>query len=86
MANLVCRTQVSREGKLSLPAAQRRAAGIAPGSAVQIRQEGNSLIITSLDTVIDELQAKVRGWLHADSVDAFLHDKRIEARRELAEE
>ncbi|KPF80514.1 hypothetical protein IP88_00065 [alpha proteobacterium AAP81b] len=77
---------MSREGKVSLPAAQRRAVGIAPGSAVQIRQVGNSLVITSLDAVIDDLQAEARRWLHGDSVDAFLRDKRAEAAREVADD
>ena len=75
---------VSREGKISLPARQRRAAGIEPGTRVSIRIEGNRIVVQSMDALLDELQVEARALMDGveDSVDSFIADKYVEARRE----
>ena len=78
-------TIVSREGKISLPARQRRALGIEPGSRVSVRTEGNRLVVQSIDALLDELQERARKLMAGaspDSVEQFLADKYAEAARE----
>lgn len=74
-------TTVSREGKISLPARQRRAVGIAPGSRVSVHTEGKKIIVQSMDALLDELEERARVLMAGtdDSVDKFLADKYAEA-------
>jgi bifunctional DNA-binding transcriptional regulator/antitoxin component of YhaV-PrlF toxin-antitoxin module len=84
MTGLVNRAQVSREGKVSLPAAQRRAAGIAPGSEVIVEQVGQELRIRSVAALLDDLAARAARLVAGtdDSVDQFLADRRAAAARD----
>lgn len=74
-------TVVSREGKISLPASQRRATGISPGSRVSVHTEGTKIIVQSMDAMLDELEERARILMTGsnDSVDKFLADKYAEA-------
>lgn len=80
----VVRAQLSREGKLSLPAAQRRAAGIAPGAEVVIEQVGHELRIKSVAALLQELAERAALLVAGtdDTVDRFLADRRAEAARD----
>lgn len=82
--NRSIRVQVSREGKISLPAAQRRAAGIAPGAEVIVEQVGQELRIKSVAALLEELAARAALLVAGtdDSVDQFIADRRAVAARD----
>lgn len=74
--------RVSGSGKLNLPAQYRKALGLERGGAVRIGFVDGEIRIRSVETVMDQLGAKVRQVLKGDSVERFLADKRAEAARE----
>lgn len=78
------RAIVSREGKVSLPARDRRAAGIKPGSPVSVRTIDGRIVIESIDALLDDLQGRARVLMAGtdDSVDRFIADKYAEAARD----
>ena len=74
--------RVSGSGKLNLPAQYRKALGLEQGGAVRIGLVDGEIRIRSVETVMNQLSAKVRGVLKDDSVEQFLADKRADAARE----
>lgn len=74
--------RVSGAGKLNLPAQYRKALGLEQGGAVRIGLVDGEIRIRSVDTVMEQLGAKVRRVLEGDSVEQFLADKRADAARE----
>ena len=74
--------RVSGSGKLNLPAQYRKALGLEQGGAVRIGFVDGEIRIRSVETVMNQLGAKVRQVLKGDSVERFLADKRADAARE----
>ncbi len=79
------RARVSESGRISLPAEFRKAAGLDRGGDVMVEMAGREIRIRSLDEVVTHAQALTRDLLGGKpdaSVDAFLADRRREAKRE----
>jgi len=79
------RARVSESGRISLPAAFRRAIGLDRGGDVVVELDGRVIRIRTLDGVVAHAQTLTRRLLRgkADaSVDAFLAERRPEAGRE----
>ena len=79
------RGRVSRSGRLSIPAAFRKAAGLEHGGNVAIELHDREIRIRTIDDVIARSQAMTRRLLGGKpeaSVDAFLAERRREAERE----
>jgi AbrB family looped-hinge helix DNA binding protein len=76
--------KVSPNGRLSIPAKQRKALGLEGGGMVVVRVQDGELRIRTVKAVLDELCAVVAPALKAsgDSVDQFIADRRAEAARE----
>lgn len=76
---------VSRSGRLSIPAAFRKAAGLEHGGNVVIELHDREIRIRTIDDVIARSQAITRRLLGdkpETSVDAFLAERRREVERE----
>jgi bifunctional DNA-binding transcriptional regulator/antitoxin component of YhaV-PrlF toxin-antitoxin module len=79
------RARVSESGRLSLPAAFRKAVGLDRGGDVVVELEGNEIRIKTIDQAVSRAQALTRGLLGGKpgaSVDAFLDERRRDAKRE----
>jgi bifunctional DNA-binding transcriptional regulator/antitoxin component of YhaV-PrlF toxin-antitoxin module len=79
------RGRISRSGRLSIPAAFRKAAGLEHGGDVVIELHDREIRIRTIDEVIARSQAMTRRLLgnkSEASVDAFLAERRQEAERE----
>jgi AbrB family looped-hinge helix DNA binding protein len=79
------RAQVSKSGRISLPAAFRKAVGLDRGGAVMVELAEHEIRIRSLDEVVSRAQALTRrllGGAPDASVDAFLANRRRGAERE----
>jgi bifunctional DNA-binding transcriptional regulator/antitoxin component of YhaV-PrlF toxin-antitoxin module len=77
--------RISRSGRLSIPAAFRKAAGLEHGGNVVIELHDREIRIRTVDEVITRSQAITRRLLGDEpeaSVDAFLAERRREAERE----
>jgi bifunctional DNA-binding transcriptional regulator/antitoxin component of YhaV-PrlF toxin-antitoxin module len=77
--------RVSQSGRLSLPAAFRKAAGLEHGGSVVIELHDREIRIRTIDDVIARSQAITRRLLGdkpETSVEAFLAERRREAERE----
>lgn len=77
--------KVSPSGRLSLPAAYRKAVGLERGGNVVIELDGREMRIITLDEAVARAQAISRRLLKGKpgaSVDAFLAERRREAERE----
>lgn len=77
--------RVSRSGRLSIPAAFRKAAGLEHGGNVVIELHDREIRIRTIDEVIARSQAITRrllGGKRETSVEAFLTERRREAERE----
>jgi AbrB family looped-hinge helix DNA binding protein len=78
------RTRIIEGGKLVIPAAMRRALGIASGDTVLVDVEDGELRVRSLAKAIARAQAIVRRHVpEGDSLaDALIADRRNEAARD----
>ena len=76
--------RVSPNGRLSIPAKQRKALGLEGGGMVVARVQDGELRIRTVQAVLDELCAAVAPMLKAsgDTVDQFIADRHAEAERE----
>jgi bifunctional DNA-binding transcriptional regulator/antitoxin component of YhaV-PrlF toxin-antitoxin module len=76
--------RMSPNGRLSIPARQRKALGLENGGMVVSALENGELRIRPIAAVLAEVQAMVAPYLKAsgDTVDQFIADKRAEAVRE----
>lgn len=70
--------QVTPEGRLDLPEAQRRLVGLEAGGTVIVRVEEGELRIRSLDASLKALQAEASALFagSGESVDRFLAERR----------
>src|SRR5690242_5598254 len=76
--------RMSANGRLSIPAKQRRALGLENGGMVVATLENGELRIRPIAAVLAEVQAMVASYVKAsgDTVDQFIADRRAEAARE----
>ena len=76
--------RMSPNGRLSIPAKQRKALGLENGGMVVSTLDNGELRIRPIAAVLAEVQAMVAPYLRAsgDTVDEFIADKRAEAARE----
>jgi AbrB family looped-hinge helix DNA binding protein len=79
------RGRVTESGRVSLPAELRKAIGLDRGGDVVFELDGREIRIRTVDEVIDRAQAitkRLLGGKPEASVDAFLAERRREAKRE----
>jgi bifunctional DNA-binding transcriptional regulator/antitoxin component of YhaV-PrlF toxin-antitoxin module len=78
---------MAANGRLSIPAKQRRALGLEKGGVVVSTVENGELRIRTMQAVLDELRARLAPALKAsgDTVEQFIADRRAEAQREETE-
>ena len=76
--------RVSDNGRLSIPAKQRKQLGIENGGVVIVSVENGELHVRPVRAVLAELQDKVGQYLSGsgESVERFLADRREEAAKE----
>ena len=76
--------KVAANGRLSIPARQRKALGLENGGIVVLTLENGELRIRPVAAVLAEVQAMVAPFIKAsgDTVDQFIADRRAEAARE----
>ncbi len=79
--------RVAENGRLSIPAKQRKLLGLEDGGVVVASVEGGELRLRPVSQVLSDIQARVRRYLanSGDSVNRFLEDRRAEAAKEEAE-
>jgi bifunctional DNA-binding transcriptional regulator/antitoxin component of YhaV-PrlF toxin-antitoxin module len=79
--------RMAANGRLSIPAKQRRALGLEKGGVVVSTVENGELRIRTMQAVLDELRARLAPSLKAsgDTVGQFIADRRAEAEREETE-
>jgi AbrB family looped-hinge helix DNA binding protein len=77
-------TKLGANGRIVLPAAYRKALGVAPGDELVLILEDDVLRIMSLDAAIKHAQALVRQYIPEGSLlaDELLVDRRAEAEHE----
>jgi len=76
--------KMAANGRLSIPARQRKALGLENGGIVVSTLENGELRIRPVAAVLAEVQAMVAPFIKAsgDTVDQFIADRRAEAARE----
>lgn len=76
--------KVAENGRLSIPARQRKLMGLEAGGLVVARVEEGELRLRPVRAVLAEIQAEVHRYLAGSglSVDQFLAERREEAARE----
>jgi bifunctional DNA-binding transcriptional regulator/antitoxin component of YhaV-PrlF toxin-antitoxin module len=79
--------RMAPNGRLSIPAKQRKALGLENGGMVVSTLENGELRIRTVKAVLDELRQRLAPYLRAsgDTVDQFIADRHAEADREEAE-
>lgn len=77
-------TNLSKEGKVSIPAAFRAAAGMRESEPLTLSLEGDEIRIRRLRSVLAEIQAEARELFAGSgyTVDKFIEERREEAQRE----
>jgi AbrB family looped-hinge helix DNA binding protein len=75
---------VAANGRVSIPAAQRKALGLEKGGMVVARVENGELQLRPVRKVLSEMRADLAAYLKAsgDTTDHFLADRRAEVLRE----
>jgi len=78
------RTRIAAGGRIVIPAAARRAAGLNVGDEVVVRVEDGEIRIMSLRCAISRSQAIVRRYIPAERslVDELIAERREESKRE----
>jgi bifunctional DNA-binding transcriptional regulator/antitoxin component of YhaV-PrlF toxin-antitoxin module len=79
--------RMAANGRLSIPAKQRKALGLENGGMVVSTVENGELRIRTVKAVLDELRARLAPYLKAsgDTVDQFIADRHAEAACEEAD-
>ena len=79
--------KMAANGRLSIPAKQRKALGLENGGIVVSTVENGELRIRTMKAVLDELRQRLAPGLKAsgDTVDQFIADRHAEADRDEAE-
>ncbi len=82
------RSRIDSQGRLLIPAEQRRALGIEPGDSVTLEVVDGELRVLTIDEGIRRAQDLVRRFVPAGRrlSDELISDRRDEADRELADE
>ena len=79
------KAKVMPDGRVSLPADLRRKYGLETGGEVMVEDQGDAIVLRTLDHVVARAQALSRkllaGQNHA-SVEAFMADRKREAEHE----
>lgn len=81
----VVKGRVSQSGRLSLPAELRKAIGLEHGGDVVIELDGRDIRIRTVDEAVARAQELTRRLLAGkpeSSLDAFLRERRREAKQE----
>ena len=76
------RMRVSPSGKVHIPASLRRELGLEEGGILIALKEGGKIVITTLRQQMIEMREEMAPFFKNDSVDAFIADRRAEAKRE----
>jgi AbrB family looped-hinge helix DNA binding protein len=79
------RVRLSESGRLSIPAAFRKAVGLEGGGDVVIELEGKEMRIRTVDEAVSQAQALAKRLLTGRpkaSVDDFIAERRREAKKE----
>ncbi len=77
------RVTIGPQGRLVIPAAMRRQLGLAPGSVVLVRLEGDALRLERQEAALDRLRAHYAKAAGGPSVvDELLAERREEAHRD----
>ncbi len=71
---MIATAKLSSKSQLTIPAWARRKLGLAPGTRVALRLDGDRLILERIDKDVSELEGALRG-VYGD-VDAYLDDQR----------
>jgi AbrB family looped-hinge helix DNA binding protein len=81
MGHETCIVKIAANGRLSVPAKQRKQLGLENGGLVVLRVEGGDLHIRPVKAVLADLQERVRRALPNSHgvVDRFIADRRKEA-------
>ena len=81
------RARMDQQGRILIPAEQRRALGIEPGDSVAVRIEDGHLRIMTLDEEIRRAQELLRQRVPEGRLlsEELIAERREEARRELAD-
>ncbi len=81
MGHDTCVVKVAANGRLSVPAKQRKLLGLENGGLVVLRIEGDDLHIRPINAVLTDLQDRVAEALGGagTTVDEFIADRRKEA-------
>lgn len=76
--------RVSPNGRMSIPAKQRKALGLEGGGMVVTTVQDGELRVRTVKAVLDDIQGRLAPLLKAsgDTVDQFIADRRAEAERE----
>ena len=76
--------KVAPNGRMSIPAKQRKALGLENGGSVVATVQDGELRIRTVKAVLDEVRDRLAPVLKAsgDTVDKFIADRRAEAARE----
>jgi AbrB family looped-hinge helix DNA binding protein len=77
--------RVAENGRLSLPAGQRKLLGLEKGGRVELTVKDGILMLRPVEQVLDEIQAcitDILGPSDGTEVDQFLLDRRREERAE----
>jgi AbrB family looped-hinge helix DNA binding protein len=76
--------KVAPNGRMSIPAKQRKALGLENGGSVVATVQDGELRIRTVRAVLDEVRDRLAPVLKAsgDTVDKFIADRRAEAARE----
>jgi bifunctional DNA-binding transcriptional regulator/antitoxin component of YhaV-PrlF toxin-antitoxin module len=80
-------SRIDGNGRLVLPARQRKALGLEDGGAVVMDIIDGHLVVQPMDQVLADIQAQVRKYLGpatGHEVDDFIAERRAEARQEEA--
>ena len=79
--------KMAANGRLSIPAKQRKALGLENGGIVVSTVENGELRIRTMKAVLEEIRERLAPCLKAsgDTVDQFITDRHAEADREEAE-
>lgn len=80
--------RVAENGRLSIPARQRKLLGLEKGGVVVIQEKDGELRIRSVRDVVADLQAQVRQYFpksDVSPVDELIAERRAEAEREARE-
>jgi AbrB family looped-hinge helix DNA binding protein len=78
------KTQISKSGRIVLPAKMRKTLGIRPGDEIVIRLENGSIRVMPLRQAVNLAQQAVRRYVPAGTslVEALIRERREEAARE----